>query len=433
MNKGVRLWKKAKKIILHGNMLLSKRPEMHLPNIWPTYYSKAKGINIWDLDKNKYTDMLFLVGPNTLGYANSRIDNEVIKAIKKGSMSSFNCSEEVLLAEKLISLHPWAKKVKFARSGGEANAIAIRIARAASGRDKIAICGYHGWHDWYLSANLKDNSKLDKHLLEGLSPKGVPYKLKNSVIPFQYNDLINLKKIVKENKLAAIKMEVSRNQGPKNNFLQEVRKLCNKNNIILIFDECTSGFRQTYGGLHLLYQVEPDMAMFGKALGNGYAITAVLGKDEIMSEADDSFISSTFWSERVGPTAALATLKEMKRIRSWEKITNLGKYLIQGWKYLGEKYKLDFNISSLPALATINFNSNKSLEYKTFLTQEMLKKKYLASTLTYLSTAHNQSIIDKYIDELEPIFKVLSECEDGNKIEKFLQTDVCEKGFKRLT
>ena len=127
-------------------------------------------------------------------------------------------------------------------------------------------------------------------------------------------------------------MEVSRNQGPDNNFLQQVRKLCNKNNIILIFDECTSGFRQTYGGLHKFYKVEPDMAMFGKALGNGYAITAVIGKDEIMSEAQESFISSTFWTERVGPTAALATLKEMKRTRSWKKITNLGNYLIKGWK-----------------------------------------------------------------------------------------------------
>ena len=153
MKKETKLWQRAKKSILHGNMLLSKRPEMHLPNLWPTYYLKAKGINIWGLDKKKYTDMLFLVGPNTLGYANSKIDNSVIKTIKMGNMSSLNCPEEVYLAERLVSMHPWASKVKFARSGGEANAIAIRIARAASGRDKIAIRGYHGWHDWYLSAN----------------------------------------------------------------------------------------------------------------------------------------------------------------------------------------------------------------------------------------------------------------------------------------
>ena len=432
MKKEIKLWKKAKKKILHGNMLLSKRPEMHLPNIWPTYYSKAKGVNIWGIDNKKYIDMLFLVGPNTLGYANPKIDNQVIKTIRNGNMSSLNCPEEVYLAEKLIELHPWGNKVKFARSGGEANAIAIRIARAASGRDKVAICGYHGWHDWYLSANLKDKNKLNKHLLEGLHPKGVPSKLKNTVITFQYNDINGLKKIVENNKLAAIKMEVSRNQGPENNFLQKVRTLCDKHNIILIFDECTSGFRQTYGGLHKFYKVEPDMAMFGKALGNGYAITAVLGKDEIMSEAQDSFISSTFWTERVGPTAALATLDEMKRVKSWIKITSLGHYLIKGWKYLGEKYGVKLNISSLPALATLNFSSVKKLEYKTFLTQEMLKKKYLASTLTYLSTAHNKSIINRYIDELEPIFKILGECEDGNKIEKFLKTSVCEKGFKRL-
>ena len=432
MKKETKLWQRAKKSILHGNMLLSKRPEMHLPNLWPTYYLKAKGINIWGLDKKKYTDMLFLVGPNTLGYANPKIDNSVIKTIKMGNMSSLNCPEEVYLAERLVSMHPWASKVKFARSGGEANAIAIRIARAASGRDKIAICGYHGWHDWYLSANLKGKNKLNKHLLEGLHPKGVPSKLKDTVIPFQYNDIENLTKIIKSNKLAAIKMEVSRNQGPEKNFLQKVRKLCNKNNIILIFDECTSGFRQTYGGLHKLFNVEPDMAMFGKALGNGYAITAVLGKEEIMSEAQESFISSTFWTERIGPAAALATLDEMKRTKSWVKITDLGNYLIEGWKYLGDKYQVKLNTSSLPALATLNFENEKKLEYKTFLTQEMLKKNYLASTLTYLSTAHSKSIINKYIEDLESIFKILGECENGNKIEKYLNTEVCEKGFKRL-
>ena len=168
-----------------------------------------------------------------------------------------------------------ADMVRFARTGGEANAIAIRIARAASGRRKVAFCGYHGWHDWYLAANLQSKDGLNSHLLPGLSPEGVPSELSGSVVPFEYNDINALREIVKDKEIGVIKMEVVRNMGPKDGFLEEVRKIASENNIVLVFDECTSGFRQTLGGIHKIYGVEPDMAVFGKALGNGYAITAV--------------------------------------------------------------------------------------------------------------------------------------------------------------
>ena len=203
-------------------------------------------------------------------------------------------------------MHPWSNMVKFTRSGGEANAVAIRIARAASGRDKIAICGYHGWHDWYLAANLSSKDKLNKHLLSGLKPLGVPKSLSGSTLTFSYNNISELEDLIKKNKdIGVIKMEVSRNLEPKHGFLKKVRDLANKNRIILIFDECTSGFRQTFGGLHKLYNVNPDIAIFGKALGNGYAINAVIGKKDIMEFAQSTFISSTFWTERIGPSAAL--------------------------------------------------------------------------------------------------------------------------------
>ena len=174
MGKGQDLYKKAKNIIPGGTMLLSKRPEMHLPDLWPSYFQKAKGIEVWDLDGKKYKDLHIMgIGTNILGYANDNVDDQIKQVIQKGNMSTLNCPEEVLLAEKLVELHPWSDMVRFARSGGEANSIAIRIARAASGRDKVAICGYHGWHDWYISSNLGDESKLDGHLLPGLDPHGV--------------------------------------------------------------------------------------------------------------------------------------------------------------------------------------------------------------------------------------------------------------------
>ena len=318
---GQKLYKRAKKIIPGGNMLLSKRPEMFLPEKWPAYFSKAKGCKVWDLDGNELIDMSIMgIGTNTLGYGHPEVDEAVMKTVKDGNMSTLNCPDEVFLSEQLIEMHPWADMARFARSGGEANAIAVRIARAAAEKDNVAICGYHGWHDWYLSANLSNDKSLDGHLLPGLEPKGVPRNLKNTVFPFRYNQIDELEELVKKHDIGVIKMEVVRSTGPKNNFLQKVRNLANEKGIILIFDECTSGFRENFGGLHMKYNVEPDIAMFGKAMGNGYAITSIIGRRKIMDAAQSTFISSTFWTERIGPSAALKTLEVMKRETSWEKL-----------------------------------------------------------------------------------------------------------------
>ena len=434
MKTGQKLYKKAKTLIPGGTMLLSKRPEMFLPENWPSYFSKAKGCKVWDLDGKEYVDMTIMgIGTNTLGYGNEEVDNAVAEVVLKGNMSTFSCREEVDLAEKLVEINPWANMVRFARSGGEANSIAIRIARAASGRDKVAICGYHGWHDWYLSANHNNGDDLSNHLLGGLSPKGVPKKLKNTVYPFHYNNFKELEDIVSKNEIGVIKMEVMRNFGPEDNFLQKVRDLATKNNIVLIFDECTSGFRETYGGIHKKYNIEPDLAMFGKTIGNGYALTAVVGRKEIMEAAQTTFISSTFWTERIGPTAALKTLEVMKKIKSWEIITTQGQKIQKGWKELADKHQLSINISGIPSLSTYSFCSKKALEYKTFLTQQMLKKGFLASTNFYACTEHKDENIIDYFNELDSVYNTLSKCEKNQiNINDLLEGPVCHSGFKRL-
>ena len=435
MGKGQDLYKKAKKIIPGGTMLLSKRPEMHLPEMWPSYFDRCKGIEVWDLDNNKYKDLHIMgIGTNILGYANDCIDNEIKKVINKGNMSTLNCSEEVLLAEKLVELHPWSDMVRFARSGGEANSIAIRIARAASGRDKVAICGYHGWHDWYISSNLGDDRNLDGHLLPGLNPHGVPRALKGTTIPFSYNDLDEITTIVKDNPdLGVIKMEVTRSFGPKKGYLEGIRKLCDENGIILIFDECTSGFRETFGGIHKKYNVNPDVCMFGKALGNGYAITAVIGKREIMEAAQKTFISSTFWTERIGPTAGLATLKVMESLESWRIITEQGKKVREGWKKMASENKLSLNCSGIPSLSSFSINSKHWIKYKTYITQEMIKRGYLAGNSIYLCIGHTDSVIEEYLDNLNSIFFKINECESGKEfIDDLLQCPVSHVGFKRL-
>ena len=434
MGSGQELYKKAKTLIPGGTMLLSKRPEMFLPDQWPAYFSKAKGCKIWDLDGKELIDMSIMgIGTNTLGYGNDEVDNAVLNTVKLGNMSTLNCPEEVLLAEKLVEINPWADMVRFARSGGEANSIAIRIARAASGKDKVAICGYHGWHDWYLSANHNEGDELANHLLEGLNPIGVPKNLKNTVFPFNYNNFKQLLEIVENHNVGVIKMEVVRNYGPENDFLHKVRKLATDKNIVLIFDECTSGFRETYGGIHKKYGVEPDLAMYGKTIGNGYALTAVVGRKSVMEAAQKTFISSTFWTERIGPTAALATLNVMEKLKSWEIITTIGNEMREGWEKLANNHKLNILISGIPALSTYSFVSENALEYKTFITQEMLKKGYLASTNFYASTAHNSENLYLYFEALDDIYYKISECEKGKfNIKDLLEGPICHSGFKRL-
>jgi glutamate-1-semialdehyde 2,1-aminomutase len=433
MGTGQKLWKRAKQVIPGGNMLLSKRAEMFLPDQWPAYFSKAKGCKVWDMDGKEYIDMSIMgIGTNILGYGNDEVDAAVQKTVAAGNMSTFNCPEEVYLAEKLIELHPWADMARLARSGGEANAIAIRIARAASGKDKVAVCGYHGWHDWYLSANLGDDENLAGHLLPGLEPKGVPQNLRGTVFPFNYNNYAELEALVHRHDIGVIKMEVVRNKGPEDDFLHKVRKLATDRGIVLIFDECTSGFRQTNGGLHKMYGVEPDMAMFGKALGNGYAITATIGRREVMEAAQSTFISSTFWTERIGPTAALKTLEVMERVKSWESITQTGLAIRQCWQQLADKHGLKIDHWGLPALTGFTFQSSNALAYKTLITQEMLAQGYLAGNSVYVCTEHTPDVIKQFFDTLDPVFGLIKECEEGRDVMGLLKGPVCHGGFKRL-
>lgn len=416
-------------------MLLSKRPEMFLPDHWPSYFDKASGCHVWDLDHTKYLDMFIMgIGTNSLGYGHPKVDEAVRQVINKGNMSTFNCPEEVALAEKLVELHPWSDMVRFARSGGEANAIAIRIARAASGKDKVAICGYHGWHDWYLSANLGSEDGLDGHLLPGLDPAGVPRNLSGSTIPFNYNDLDQLKDIISKNPdLGVVKMEVSRNMGPQEGYLQGVRKLCDQHNLVLVFDECTSGFRETFGGLHKKYGVEPDMCMFGKAMGNGYAITAVVGRRSVMEAAQKTFISSTFWTERIGSAAALASLEVMEETKSWEFITNQGKKITDRWNRLANDLQISLKTAGLPALTSFSIESASWLKYKTFITQEMLKQGILAGHSVYVCTEHTDEKIDIYFNAFEPILEKVASFEKGiDTVDQYLEWPVCHGGFKRL-
>lgn len=428
MSSGEKLWRRAQRIIPGGNDFFSKRPDLFLPSGWPTYYRNAKGCLIWDLDGTQYLDMSIMgIGTNSLGYANDLIDSAVIAAIHESNMSTFNAPEQVYLAEKLIEIHPWFEMAKFARTGGEINAVAIRVARAFSGKDKVVVCGYHGWHDWYLATNITDKNNLNIHLLPGLNVTGVPKKLSGLTMPIKYNDFDDLKILESDSDIGVLIMEVMRSESPKPGYLEKIRNICNRKNIVLIFDECTSGFRETFGGLHKKFEVYPDLATFGKALGNGYPITALLGKKEIMEFANQSFISSTFWSDRLGFVAGLKTLEVMEDAKSWEVITEIGSKMQNVWKEVFSRFPLEFKISGIPALSTFSITSEFGNSLKTLITREFLKENILASNIFYPSISHSNEDIVNYRNKLLAIMENV----DFDNLNK-LEVVEAKKSFGRL-
>ena len=431
--KGQKLYNKAKLIIPGGTQLLSKRPEMFLPDYWPAYYSKAKGCKIWDLDDNIYTDMSYMgVGAAVLGYANSEIDQQVKTIIDKGTMTTLNAAEEVELAKLMISLHPWASMVRYTRSGGEAMAVAVRIARAKSRKEVILFCGYHGWHDWYLSANLAENTALDGHLLPGLNPVGIPRGLTGSALPFHYNDSEGFLRLFEANKdkVGVVILESVRNDLPNEEFIDAIKRVAKKNNLVLVVDEITAGFRLNNGGAHLLFNLEPDIAVFGKGISNGYPMGIILGKKETMQAAQDTFISSTYWSERIGPTATIASINFFKKNNVSEHLINAGNQIESGWNDLGRKNNIKIETGGIKPLIHFKFTEGPLL-YKTFFTQSMLELGFLASTAFYASFAHNNEEIHKYLMAVDYVFKMISS-HTKNEVKDKLWGTVCQSGFQRL-
>ena len=433
---GIDLYEKAKKVIPGGTQLLSKRPEMFLPNQWPSYYSKCSGVEVWDIDGNRFVDMSISgVGTCILGYADHDVNEAVKSAVDSGTMCTLNCPEEAELAELLCELHPWADMARFARGGGEAMAVAVRIARAATGRDKIAFCGYHGWHDWYLSANLGNDKNLDAQLLAGLEPAGVPRSLEKTAMPFNYNKPEELNSIVDHfgDELAAIVMEPVRHSEPEEGFLEYVRATADRTGAVLIFDEVTSGWRMNVGGVHLLYGVNPDMAVFAKGMSNGYPMAAIIGIRNVMEAAQKTFISSTYWTERIGPAATLATIKKMQSHNVPAHLHHIGNYFRKVLKNKAEQYGLRISIHGIAPLSTFSFDyGEKSQAMHTLFAQEMLNRGFLVSKAFYATYAHQESHIDLYGNAIEGAFEVLSRAVEDEGVEALLKSPVIHSGFKRL-
>jgi glutamate-1-semialdehyde 2,1-aminomutase len=352
-------------------------------------------------------------------------------------MCSLNPPEEVQLAELLLSLHPWAENVRFLRCGGEAMAAAVRIARAATNRDVIAFCGYHGWHDWYLAANRGSAGSVDElrsHLLPGLSPLGVPSQLAGTALAFGYNQIDELAAIIDRHgaRLAAVVMEPLRNIAPRPGFLEGVRELCDRTGAVLVVDEITSGWRFTLGGAHLMVGLEPDIAVFAKTLGNGHPMAAVLGKSKAMHAAHDSFISSTYWTEGVGPVAALATIGKLQTLDVPAHIDRIAARLRDGAKLLAAEHDVPLKLAGLPPLTSIAFDHPQHDALTTLLTVRMLDHGILGGSAFYPTWAHQDAHVDRYLAAVDHIFRELADAIRSDDIETRIGGPVKHSGFKRL-
>jgi len=432
---GQALYRRAKQLIPGGTQLLSKRPELFLPERWPAYAARARGVEVVDLDGRTYVDMSTMgVGACILGYGDPDVDAAVKDAVDRGVMCTLNAPEEVELAEVLCALHPWAQMVRYVRSGGEALSAAVRIARAHTRRDRVAFCGYHGWTDWYLAANLGESDALDGHLLPGLAPAGVPRGLAGTALPFHYNRIEELEAIVEEHRheLAAIVMEPCRGEAPAPGFLEGVRSLASESGAVLVFDEVTTGFRVTTGGIHLTLGIEPDLAVFAKALANGYPMAAVIGREDVMQAAQSTFMSSTNWTERVGPAAALATIAKHRREGVAARLAEIGGLVSDGWRRAGDRSGLEVRTHGLPSLAHFDIGHDDEVVLTTLFTQLMLERGFLASNQFKPSFAHRPEHVGRYLEAVEEVFPILADAAERGDAASMLDGPPAQRGFYRL-
>lgn len=426
--KGPERWKQAREVISGGTGLLSKRAEMFDEITWPAYFSKSSGCEVWDMEGKRYIDFAGGIGAVLLGYADPDVNAAVHRRVSQGSYSSLVNPQEVELANTLLELHPWAGKVRYARGGGEAMTMAVRIARAATGRSGVAFCGYHGWHDWYLAANLGEEDALDGHLLPGLQPSGVPRELKGTSVPFRYNDMQSFESALAAlgDNLAVVVMEPMRSQLPQDNFVAKVAARCREKGAVFTVDEVSSGLRYGFPGALSGLGIEPDIVVYAKAMSNGFPFGAVIGREEIMDAAAASFISSSYWTDGVGTAAALAVLEKMKRLDVQKVVWGKGVLFKEKLLALAEKYPgCQLIVGGMPVTPTLSFQLEgySQVVRKVFI-QKMLNRGFLVSTSMYLMYAHKEIHIELFLEALD---LVLNEIEEELAVGKF-ETLLAEQG-----
>jgi glutamate-1-semialdehyde 2,1-aminomutase len=436
ISRSIALTKRAEAVIPGVAQLISRRPRRAASGVSPAFAERAKGCRIWDVDGHEYVDWTSGVGPIILGYADDVVDEAVKEQISKGSIYSILHESEVELAEELVKLIPSAEMVRFAKGGGEACAIAVRIARGVTGRDKVLFSGYHGWHDWYLAANLSPSS-LDNHLFPGIEPIGVPRALEGTAMPFEYDNLNMLEDLLKANdgEVACIIMEPMRSEIPSEGYLQGVRDLATKHAVALIFDEVSSGFRIALGGVQEYAGVTPDMSVFAKAISNGYPMAAVVGSREFMAPAEQMFISSAYWDDTIGVTAALTTLKELQRRDAVAHIAHVGVQFKERINRAAEHTGLNaacYGIAAHPGIRFSLEDSTKQKVVQTLFVQENAKNGIILSAGSFFNCSHDDEALDLTEEAVRKSFAVIRQGLDTDTLEDLLEAEIQQDLFRRM-
>jgi len=435
--KSMQLYERARLLIPGATQLVSRRPTRLAFGVSPVYAARAKGSRFWDVDGHEYIDWVSGIGAIILGYADPIVDDAVQEQIATGIGFSVNHELEIELAEALVDTIPCAEMVRFCKGGGEACAIAVRIARGVTGRDKILFRGYHGWHDWYLAANLSTEASLDNHLFPGIEPIGVPRCLEGSSIPFPYGDLNALGEVFDAHRgeIAAVIMEPLRSEMPPEGYLAGVKKLTEEHNTILIFDEVSTGFRPTAQGVQPLVGVVPNMAVFAKSISNGYPMGAVVGSREVMQPAANMFISSTYWSDTIGLRAALTTLRETRRRDVPSTIKAIGTQLQTRITGAASEVGLAASCEGVafhPQLRFQTDNFEQQSQLTTLYIQEMAKRGCHGYASFYLNAAQNSVDIDQTVAAAKETFEIMANGIHDNRIDDLLECEVITDSFQRL-
>ncbi|MBX3436223.1 MAG: aminotransferase class III-fold pyridoxal phosphate-dependent enzyme [Planctomycetaceae bacterium] len=435
--KSMALYERACRVIPGGTQLLSRRPSKFAYGVSPVYAVSARGARFIDLEGREYIDWVSGIGAIILGYADPVVDDAVREQIGKGTIYSINHALEVELAEELVSLIPCAEMVRYAKCGGEACAIAVRIARGLTGRDKVLFCGYHGWHDWYLAANLSEHESLDSHLFPGIDPTGVPRCLEGTAIPFLYGDAAALGELLDRyrGEVAAVIMEPLRSEWPPEGYLAEVRRLASEAGVVLIFDEVSTGFRFSPGGVQPVLGVVPDMAVFAKSISNGYPMAAVVGRREVMEPAGRMFISSTYWSDTIGLRAALTTLREIGRRDVPAQLDQLGQTIQTRLNSVAEETGAPVRCGGVSVHPQLVFDVADVLlkrKLSTLYIQEMAKRGCHGYASFYLNAAQGEAEIEQTVAAARETFTIIARGLACGNVDDLLECELKEDVFRRL-
>ena len=417
------LFKHAISVIPLGSQTFSKSHVVYPCNAAPLFLERGEGSHVWDVDGNEYIDFVNGLLPVILGYNDPDVNQAAIDQIHKGVSFSLATPLEVELADLLTELIPCAEMVRFGKNGTDATSAAVRIARAYTGKDQIAVCGYHGWQDWYIGTTTRN--------------KGVPAAVCELAHKFKYNDLESLDELLKTfpGQFAAVIMEPMNSEEPQPGFLGGVRDLTHRHGALFILDEIITGFRYHLGGAQTLFNVIPDLATFGKSMGNGFPISAVVGKAEYMREMEEIFFSSTFGGEAVSIAASLATIRKMQREPVLEKLNAHGEIILENTRKLISQYDLGeyLDIGGKPSWSLMHFRDAQNAtawEIKSLYLQEMLARGILTAGSHNLCYAHTADDLTQLAQAQDTAFQILREALDSSTFRTYLAGPPIEPIFK---